>query len=148
MIVCTGCGARNQDAAQACEKCGRKLQSRWAAPPAPPEAASGGAGGPVTLSGGAAAGSQVPGGLNGSAQNFAPGGPDRSSSSDGPWQPLPTISPSFDESAGKMVRSAAEVWSYAFILLAGAAFMLHFEDWRYLAGSIAVTAGLAWARGI
>lgn len=145
MIICTGCGARNQDAAQACEKCGRKLQSRWAAPPAPPEAAAGQNAGSA---GGSAAGGPGSGGQSGSAQSFASGGPDRSTSSDGPWQPLPTIAQSFDESAGKMVRSAAEVWSYAFILLAGAAFMLHFEDWRYLAGSIAVTAALAWARGI
>jgi hypothetical protein len=29
MILCTNCGTRNPDDAQACEKCGRKLQSRW-----------------------------------------------------------------------------------------------------------------------
>lgn len=27
MIVCTGCGAKNEDAARACLACGRKLQS-------------------------------------------------------------------------------------------------------------------------
>jgi hypothetical protein len=32
MILCTGCGTKNADAARCCEKCGRKLQSRWAAP--------------------------------------------------------------------------------------------------------------------
>ena len=29
MILCTSCGTRNADDARACEKCGRKLQSRW-----------------------------------------------------------------------------------------------------------------------
>lgn len=32
MIVCTGCGTRNEDGAHACVGCGRKLQSRRAAP--------------------------------------------------------------------------------------------------------------------
>ena len=29
MILCTSCGTRNADDARECEKCGRKLQSRW-----------------------------------------------------------------------------------------------------------------------
>lgn len=47
MIICTGCGTKNRDDAQACGKCGRKLQSRWSAP-AP--GASNGQGGGSRLS--------------------------------------------------------------------------------------------------
>lgn len=43
MIVCTGCGTRNEDSAPSCANCGRKLQSRRAAPQAA-GAASGGQG--------------------------------------------------------------------------------------------------------
>jgi len=46
------------------------------------------------------------------------------------------------------VKACAETWAYALILIAGAGVYIASEDWRYLAGSIALAAVLAWARGI
>lgn len=58
------------------------------------------------------------------------------------------IAISVDEGASKLVRSCAETWAYALVLLLGAVAMLATEDWRFLAGSLVIAAGLAWARGI
>ncbi|MBU1230341.1 MAG: zinc ribbon domain-containing protein [Proteobacteria bacterium] len=118
MIICTGCGTKNQDDAQACGKCGRKLQSRWSAP-----AANGG-------------------------QNGQGGGSKLSALAEPVWQAIEPIVHSIEEGADELVRSCAETWAYALILIAGVGVYIVAEDWRYLAGSVALAAVLAKARGI
>lgn len=118
MILCTGCGTKNQDDAQACEKCGRKLQSRWSS------SASNG-------------------------QNGQGGQPSRLSSLAEPvWQAIEPIVHSIEEGTDQLVKTCAETWVYALILIAGVGVYIVAEDWRYLAGSVALAAVLAKVRGI
>ena len=141
MIVCTGCGTRNPDDAQNCSLCARKLQSRWAASPAQAEgqgAADQGVGAP-----------RAGGVLDLDALGRPPGAPDPGTGQvGGAWESLAPAQHALDERAVKLVRSAAEIWTYALLLLASAGAMLYAQDWRYLAGGLVIAAGLAWARGI
>lgn len=136
MIVCTGCGTRNPDDAHACSSCGRKLQSRWAAP----QQQNGGSAGPLDLD------------ALGRAGNGGNGGPSAEPSPDriegGAWETLAPHERPADPRAGKLMRSAAEIWTYAIVLVASAVLMVVTQDWRYLAGGLVMAAGLAWARGI
>jgi hypothetical protein len=134
MIVCTGCGTRNPDAARACLTCGRKLQSNWAAPgtpPAPGEAGGTGANAPLDLDALGAAGRPPETGMQGGA-----------------WETIAPVEHKVDPHAARLVRACAETWTYALALIAGAVATSVTEDWRYLAGAIVVAAGMAWARGI
>jgi hypothetical protein len=117
MILCTSCGTRNQDDAQSCEKCGRKLQSRWSTP-----------------------GGSAPGAQNGK--------PEGSLLPEPVWQLIEPVVHGIEEGSDQLVKACAETWAYALILLAGAGVYIATEDWRYLAGGVALSAVLAWARGI
>lgn len=121
MILCTSCGTKNADDAHTCEKCGRKLQSRWSRP----------------------------GGLdaqNGNGANGANGGD--SILPEEVWEFVEPVVLRVEEGADQLVKSCAETWAYALILIVGAGVYIGSEDWRYLAGSVALAAVLAWARGI
>lgn len=118
MILCTSCGTKNQDAAHTCATCGRKLQSRWSS-----------SGGQDTLTG----------------QNGQPGG---AKLSEPVWHLIEPIVHSIEEGADQLVKACAETWVYALILLAGAGAYIATEDWRYLAGGLALAAVLAKVRGI
>ena len=123
MILCTGCGTRNEDAARVCQSCGRKLQSRWAAPQTPPDQA-------------------------GQAGQVGQGGP-MGEPTGGPWRALTLLdSTHVDEGAAKLVRACAETWAYALILLAGAGLTMFTENWLWLGIGVVVAGVLAWARGI
>ncbi len=119
MILCTSCGTKNADDARACEKCGRKLQSRWSL-----------SGGPAT---------------NGNGQNGQSGD---SFLPEEVWQLVEPVVHGIEEGTDTLVKACAETWAYALILLVGAGVYIAAEDWRYLAGSVALAAVLAWARGI
>jgi hypothetical protein len=123
MILCTSCGTKNADDAHTCEKCGRKLQSRWSRGPD----ANGN-------------------GQNGNGKNgdsFLP---------EEVWQLIEpvvhSIEEGIEEGSDKLVKACAETWTYALLLLAAAGVYVAAEDWRYLAGGVVLTAVLAWARGI
>ena len=119
MILCTSCGTKNAEDARECGKCGRKLQSRWSC-----------SGGP---------------GLNGSnGQNGLSGDP----LGEPMWHLVEPIVLGIEEGTDQLVKACAETWAYALILVAGAGVYFASEDWRYLAGSMALAAVLAWARGI
>ncbi|OGR39256.1 MAG: hypothetical protein A2051_08030 [Desulfovibrionales bacterium GWA2_65_9] len=118
MILCTSCGTKNADDAHTCEKCGRKLQSRWSR----------------------SGGQDAPNGQNGqSGDSFLP---------EEVWQLMEPVVHSIEEGTDTLVKACAETWAYALILLVGAGVYIAAEDWRYLAGSVALAAVLAWARGI
>lgn len=120
MILCTSCGTKNADDAHTCEKCGRKLQSRWSRP-----------GGPDAQ--------------NGNGQNGDSGG---SILPEDIWEFVEPVVLSVEQGADTLVKACAETWAYALILLVGSGVYIASEDWRYLAGSIGLAAVLAWARGI
>ncbi|MBU1040915.1 MAG: zinc ribbon domain-containing protein [Proteobacteria bacterium] len=123
MILCTSCGTKNADDAHTCEKCGRKLQSRWSRP----------------------------GGLdaqNGNGANGASGDSGGSILPEEVWEFVEPVVLSVEEGADTLVKACAETWAYALILIVGAGVYIGSEDWRYLAGSVALAAVLAWARGI
>jgi len=121
MILCTSCGTKNADDAHTCEKCGRKLQSRWSR------------GGPDAANGK-------------DAQNGDSSLPEEV------WNLIEpvvhSIEEGIEESSDKLVKTCAETWTYALLLLATAGVYIAAEDWRYLAGGVVLTAVLAWARGI
>ncbi|MHC1700790.1 MAG: zinc ribbon domain-containing protein [Humidesulfovibrio sp.] len=118
MILCTSCGTKNADDAHTCAKCGRKLQSRWS---------RGGGQDGANGEGGKGEGSLLP---------------------EPVWQVIEPIVHGIEEGSDQLVKACAETWAYALILIAGAGVYIASEDWRYLAGSIALAAVLAWARGI
>lgn len=120
MIVCTGCGTKNQDSAIACQGCGRKLQSRWAAPAPAPDAQNGQ--------------SRRPGGLGAAAEPV--------------WQLLQPVVRGFDEGAAKLMHSALETWAYGLTLVGCAVAAALTGDWWWLAGGVGGVALLAWLRGI
>lgn len=64
------------------------------------------------------------------------------------WQVIEPIVHGIEEGSDQLVKACAETWAYALILLAGAGVYIGTEDWRYLAGGVALAAVLAWARGI
>jgi len=151
MILCTGCGTRNADAAQNCANCGRKLQSRWVVAGAPPADGNGG----TSEAPGASSGGWPDPALSGGAGNpldlDALGGAGTVSDTGmegGAWESLAPAQHSLDPQASRLVRSCAETWAYAFLLIGGAAATAILEDWRYLAGTIVVSGGLAWVRKI
>lgn len=154
MIVCTGCGTRNPDAAQSCATCGRKLQSRWAVGAPAPEGngALGAAGGAAANAGGGGADAWPVGGSAGSPLDLDALGGRASLSSTGmdggAWESLAPAQHTLDPHATRLVRTCAETWTYALMLVAGAVTTAILEDWRYLAGAIVVAGGLAWARKI
>jgi hypothetical protein len=120
MILCTSCGTRNADDAHTCERCGRKLQSRWSR------------GGPDAANG----------------QNGKNGQDGGSLLPEEVWQLIEPVVLGVEEGADHLVKTCAETWTYALIMLVGAGVYIAAEDWRYLAGSVALAAVLAWARGI
>lgn len=120
MILCTSCGTKNADDAHTCEKCGRKLQSRWSR----------------------AGGQDAPNGEGNGGKHEGSILPEEV------WQVIEPVMLSVEEGADKLVKACAETWAYALILLLGIGVYVASEDWRFLAGSIALAAMLAWARGI
>jgi len=126
MITCTGCGTKNQDDAQACATCGRKLQSRWAAPT--------GSNGQNGANGQGAAGQGSPSGgqldLDALGKPAPPTALSASGMEGGAWETLAPMQHELDQRAVKLVRSAAEIWTYALVLIASAGVMLIAEDWR------------------
>jgi hypothetical protein len=168
MIVCTSCGARNSDDARACAVCGRKLQSGWAiGGNGESDRAAGKPEGPAD----AAPANAAP--ANAAPANAVPAGGASSGGLDldemgrrsvarenahratidaglagGAWEQLAPVERTPDPAANRLVRVCAETWLYAFVLVGGAAVTVVVEDWRYLALSLVVAAGLAWLRGI
>lgn len=120
MILCTSCGTKNADDAHTCEKCGRKLQSRWSRP----------------------------GGLDGQNGNGTGGSHGDSILPEEVWEFVEPVVLRVEKGADQLVKACAETWAYALILIVGAGVYIGSEDWRYLAGSVALAAVLAWARGI
>ncbi|MDR3640570.1 MAG: zinc ribbon domain-containing protein [Humidesulfovibrio sp.] len=145
MITCTGCGTRNPDAARNCQTCGRKLQSRWAAQGGDGQEPDGG-----TRRNGAGPAPRAPYDLDSMGGDLDLDAPlEQTGAGDGSgWQPLAPAQITADPLASRMMRACAETWTYALLLIAGAIITGVAEDWRYLAGAIVLTAGLAWARGI
>lgn len=124
MILCTSCGTKNADDAHTCEKCGRKLQSRWSRP-----------GGPDAANGNGTNGQNGDSSLPEEVWNLI--------------EPvMHSIEEGIEEGSDKLVKTCAETWTYALLLLATAGVYIAAEDWRYLAGGVVLTAVVAWARGI
>ncbi len=153
MIVCTSCGVRNSDDARACAVCGRKLQSGWAlGGNGESDRAAGKPEGPANA---APAGGASSGGLDldemgrrSVARENAHRATIDAGLAGGAWEQLAPVERIPDPAANRLVRVCAETWLYAFVLVGGAAVTVVVEDWRYLALSLVVAAGLAWVRGI
>jgi hypothetical protein len=136
MILCTGCGTRNPDDAQTCQSCDRKLQSRWAAQGC--NGAGAGLNGPYDLDS-----------MGGDMDFDALRGQGRAEvGGDSGWRPLPPAQITIDPNAAKLMHACMETWTYALLLIIGTVTTAVSEDWRYVAGTLVVAAGLAWARGI
>ncbi|OIO05016.1 MAG: hypothetical protein AUJ49_01905 [Desulfovibrionaceae bacterium CG1_02_65_16] len=161
MIVCTGCGARNADDARVCQNCGRKLQSQWAVPGKPADAGRADAdrvdadrvdAGRATPDAWSGPGRRIASGLGGEPLDLdALGGgplPRDSGMEGGAWERIAPVEHKLDPRASHMVRRCAETWLYGLGLIAAAVTTCVAEDWRYLAGAIAVVAGLALVRGL
>lgn len=134
MILCTGCGTQNPDHAHACANCKRKLQSRRCAP-APQNGGNG-------LTGNGAGG-------NGAASMGGACGPGASEDQPEPaWIALPQAEGQVDEQAASMVRSTAEVWVYAALVIASAIATAVTQQWGWAALGVALAAGMAKMRGL
>ena len=129
MILCTNCGTQNPDHAHACANCKRKLQSRRSAP-----APQNGNGAPL------------PNGLNGNGAATLSGS--EAAPQEPAWIALPQDERQIDEHAASMVRSTAEVWLYAILLLASAIATAWTQQWGWAAAGVALAAALAKLRGI
>lgn len=135
--------------------CGRKLQSGWTlGGNGEPDraAAADKAGGPAN---GAPADGASPGvldldamGRRSVARENAHSAAMDAGLAGGAWEQLAPVERAPDPAANRLVRVCAETWLYALLLVGGAAVTAAAEDWRYLALSLVVAAGLAWARGI
>ncbi len=131
MILCTSCGTQNPDHAHACSNCKRKLQSRRSAP-APLNGTENGA--------------PLPNGLNGNGTAALNG--NGAAPPEPAWIALPQDERQPDEQAAHMVRSTAEVWIYAILLIGSAIATAWTQQWGWAAAGVALAAIVAKLRGL